>query len=173
MPSPQARRFGGCLLWLLFLYAIPVAAFLGSGSTSTVRSILREAIPLITLMSVGYVAASLRPAVFSPVTLEGLGRFAYNIAIPATVFQGLATRDLQTLDWDFVGLIMLLRDLMAAGCIAFTLMQHFWQRRRDRVSLLEAAAPRGFFSPLTADPVGTFLASWVASTWINTIIFGK
>ena len=62
---------------------------------------------------------------------------------------------------------MLLRVILAGVCAAVVYVQKHWAGQ------LVFGKHLAIFDSLTPDPVGSFLASWVSTTWINTIIFGS
>ena len=83
---------------------------------------------------------------------RSLNWVVFNLSIPATVFKGLATKDLGALNWTFVGLFVLLRLLSALAILAWQLC------RRNNVGIQGVLAG--------------FLVDWIGTTWMNTIIFG-
>eukprot|EP00050_Salpingoeca_kvevrii_P008044 m.300312 g.300312 ORF g.300312 m.300312 type:complete len:474 (-) comp14418_c0_seq1:97-1518(-) len=125
---------------------------------STSEDILKEAIPIVIMMLAGYLGARFRPRVFSMQTLAGLNRFVYNVAIPCTVFKGLAIRDLVDLDWMFVLLFIVIRAVSAVAVVGALVALRAYGRNDTRRSQW--------------DFLGDFLLNWIGTTWINTIIFG-
>eukprot|EP00043_Microstomoeca_roanoka_P009685 m.92235 g.92235 ORF g.92235 m.92235 type:complete len:546 (+) comp14657_c4_seq2:72-1709(+) len=104
--------------------------------------------PLLALMLTGYLFARFIPAVFTSQSVFLLNSFVFLIAIPCLIFQALATKDLDELSWRFVLAFMLLRTIFAVF----------------------SAIPLWFTH--STDKTGDFLVNLIASTWINTVIFG-
>jgi predicted permease len=108
--------------------------------------------------------------------LPWLNKFVFYVAIPCTVFRGLATQDFirdKTWDWQFIGAFLLLRVFVGLISFAYTYSWHLFVEKRERgLSNLEDNTTEVSPSPYTEDWMGAFLTDWISLTYLNTLIFG-
>jgi predicted permease len=138
-------------------------------------------IPILAIAITGYVLAKVK--VFgSPEALVYLNNFVFFLAIPCTVFRGLAIQNWLILDWRFVFVFLTLRVIVGVLCLLATWpVQQFhrlWLKIRQGEDDEEANnAVRGKQNDnddeySRSDFIGHLLTHYIATTWINTIIYG-
>lgn len=81
-------------------------------------------------------------------TVIAVNQFVFFVGIPCTVFQGLAIQKFSSLRWDYIVVFLCLRISLAL----------LWM-------LVCALIP-------SRRRIGTYVADYMNSTWINTVIFG-
>lgn len=130
-------------------------------------------VPLLAVMVVGYLMAATRA--FPPkVALAPLNKFVFYLSIPALMGRLLAIQDLASYEergfWRFTlafGLLRVVGGVLAAACAA--VQESAWGIRTG-LGLQSSSAPPP--DGKAADRLGSFVRTYMASTWMNTVVFG-
>ncbi|KAJ3339666.1 hypothetical protein HDU93_007892 [Gonapodya sp. JEL0774] len=125
------------------------------------KSIAEVGVPIIIIVLLG-AAMSAGGAFPTQQALPWLNKFVFYVAIPSTVFKGLATQDFvrdKTFDWGFIGVFLMLRIFVGLIALVFSLAYGTYGQS-------ESAKEH------KNDWIGHFLTHWIAETYINTLIFG-
>lgn len=119
--------------------------------------ILYTGVSLLLIIFSGWLCVELHVFPDQRQTAQLFAKFLFNIAIPCLVFRALANTDFTSLSWEFVLVFLLLRVI-----VGFTL----W--------ITELLLPKKLIRvrEMEDDFLGSFLTDFIATTWINTIVFG-
>ncbi|KXS22087.1 hypothetical protein M427DRAFT_50450 [Gonapodya prolifera JEL478] len=125
------------------------------------KAIAEVGVPIIAIVLLAAMMAA-GGAFPTKQALPWLNKFVFYVAIPSTVFKGLATQDFirdKTFDWGFIGVFLMLRIFVGLLSLIFSVT-------------FGAFGSSDYAKKHKRDWIGHFLTHWIAETYINTLIFG-
>lgn len=115
------------------------------GTWENYRPTFEVSVSILLIVAFGWICRAAR--LFGNEAVGVLNKFMFYVALPATVVKTLAVTSFDKLDWTYVIAFLILRFVAMVLCGLWTLF-------------------------IGRGKITDFLTLWIATTWINTIIFG-
>lgn len=115
------------------------------GTWDNYKPTFEVSVSILLIVLFGWICRAAR--LFKSESVGVLNTFMFYVALPATVIKTLAVTSFSTLDWTYVWAFLILRAVAMVLCALWTMF-------------------------IGRGKITDFLTLWIATTWINTIIFG-